>query len=258
VILLPGWWLGAWAWDEVVRHLSDLGVAAHPLTLPGLEPAPHDGIVLTDHVGALASAHPVTPGLESSAPLDGIVLADHVGALVAAVRSAEVPVVLVAHSGAGAVVTGALDTVGDLVARVVYVDSGPSADGSVASPDLSPETVEVPLPPFADLEAVGVSTADLTPQMLQRFRDRAVPHPAGPLREPLRLTNPARNQVPATVVCCSFPSAAVREMAAAGTGMFAPLSDLTDATYVDLPTGHWPMWSRPDALADLIAEAAAV
>jgi hypothetical protein len=37
--------------------------------------------------------------------------------------------------------------------------------------------------------------------------------------------------------------------------MFAPLRDLTDVTYVDLPTGHWPMWSRPEDLATLIEEA---
>jgi hypothetical protein len=35
--------------------------------------------------------------------------------------------------------------------------------------------------------------------------------------------------------------------------MFAALNDLTDLTLVDLPTGHWPMLSRPDDLADLIA-----
>ena len=27
---------------------------------------------------------------------------------------------------------------------------------------------------------------------------------------------------------------------------------------VDLPTGHWPMWSRPEALARIIHEAAEV
>ncbi|MCL2466907.1 MAG: alpha/beta hydrolase [Micrococcales bacterium] len=230
VILVPGWWLGGWAWDEVTQCLSRDGVPTQAVTLPGLD-------------------SPTTPRC-------GIVLADHVGALVSAVRSATSAVVLVAHSGAGAVVTAALDDAPDLVAQVVYVDSGPAADGTVARPDLSPEAVEVPLPPFAELDAVGASTAELTEQMLRRFHDRAVPHPAGPLREPLHLRNLARNQVPATVVCCSFPSAAVRDMAASGTGMFAPLADLADAHYVDLPTGHWPMWSQPEALAAVIAQTA--
>ena len=230
VILVPGWWLGGWAWDEVTEHLSRDGISTDAVTLPGLD-------------------SPTTPR-------GGIVLADHVGAVVAAVRGAGSPVVLVAHSGAGAMATAVLDEAPDLVARVVYVDSGPVADGTVARPDLPPEAVEVPFPPLSDLEAGGASTAELDDETLRRFQDRAVPHPAGPLREPVRLHDQARNQIPATVVCCSFPSVAVQEMVTSGTGMFAPLADLADLRYVDLPTGHWPMWSRPDALASIVADAA--
>jgi hypothetical protein len=36
--------------------------------------------------------------------------------------------------------------------------------------------------------------------------------------------------------------------------MFAPIAALTDVSYVDLPTGHWPTWSRPDDLALAIEE----
>ena len=49
------------------------------------------------------------------------------------------------------------------------------------------------------------------------------------------------------------PERIVEELAAAGEPMFAPLNDLDDLTVVDLPTGHWPMLSRPTNLADLIA-----
>jgi hypothetical protein len=34
--------------------------------------------------------------------------------------------------------------------------------------------------------------------MLAEFRERAAPHPAGPARDPMRLVNPARRQVPVT------------------------------------------------------------
>ena len=60
--------------------------------------------------------------------------------------------------------------------------------------------------------------------------------------------------MPATVVCCSIPSAVVAQ--ATDQPMFAPLQDLTDVTYVDLPTGHWPMWSKPEELATVIEEVA--
>ena len=33
-------------------------------------------------------------------------------------------------------------------------------------------------------------------------------------------------------------------------------ADLRDVTYVDLPTSHWPMWSRPQELAAVIGDVA--
>jgi len=230
VILVPGNWLGGWAWDSVAECLSGQGTSAMAVTLPGLE----------------------SPATRR----DGIALADHVGAVVDAVRGVAGPVVLVAHSGAGPLATAVLDQAPEMVSRVVYVDSGPVADGTVARPDLDPKTSEVPLPTWEQLQAGGASLAGLTEEMLQRFKERAVPHPAGPLLEPIRLHNPARHQVPATIVCCSIPGAVIRQMVTDGTPMFAALNDLTDVRYVDLPTGHWPMWSAPEALAELILEAA--
>ena len=34
-VLVPGFWLGAWAWDEVAPLLRERGVAVDALTLPG-------------------------------------------------------------------------------------------------------------------------------------------------------------------------------------------------------------------------------
>ncbi len=229
VVLMPGLWLGGWAWDEVAGLLAAAGLRVSALTLPGLE--------------------------SRATPRGGIRLADHVEALVAALRATRTPATLVAHSGAGAIATAALDRAPGLVRRVVYVDSGPVADGAVARPDLPPETIEVPLPPFPELEAAGSSLAGLSRSALRRFRERAVPHPAGPLREPVRLGGGEGVDVPTTIVCCSFPGEAVRRMAAEGVPFFAPLAGLSDVTYVDLPTGHWPMWSTPHELAEVIAEA---
>lgn len=41
-----------------------------------------------------------------------------------------------------------------------------------------------------------------------------------------------------------------------GYPFLAGLADLCDLTYVDLPTSHWPMWSRPNDLADLPGQVA--
>jgi pimeloyl-ACP methyl ester carboxylesterase len=225
-VLVAGNWLGGWAWQRVADVLADAGHPVDALTLPGLGSA--------------------------SADRGSVRLADHVDAASAAVERAGPSTVLVAHSGGGKIVTGVLDRAPASVRRVVYVDSGPASEGW--ADELPEDLVELPLPPWDQLEA---SLDGLTDDDLARFREGALPHPAAVLREPLRLANPARHAVPSTLVCCSFPSATILELAAAGHPMFAPVTALTDLTCVDLPTGHWPMWSRPAELAEVLLAAAA-
>lgn len=168
---------------------------------------------------------------------------------------AEQPVVVVAHSGANAPVSLVLDRHPGRVRRVVWVDSGPVASGTVFAPDLPDAVHELPLPPF-DLLGQQASLEGLSTDVLDRFRARAVPEPAPVLRQAVRLTDEARLKVPTTVVCCSIPSAQLMELAHAGHPMFAEVANLRHVDLVDLPTGHWPMWSRPGDLARRIADAA--
>src|SRR6266508_3202458 len=55
IVLVPGFWLGAWAWDEVAGALRADGHDVTALTLPGLESADADrsAITLSDHVDAM-------------------------------------------------------------------------------------------------------------------------------------------------------------------------------------------------------------
>ncbi|WP_225871887.1 hypothetical protein [Scrofimicrobium canadense] len=62
--------------------------------------------------------------------------------------------------------------------------------------------------------------------------------------------------MPTTLVCCSLPAEEVLKLAAAGHPMFVELTDVDSLDAIDLPTGHWPMWSRPYELAQIINEAA--
>lgn len=134
---------------------------------------------------------------------------------------------------------------------MIWVDSGPMANGTAFAPDFPEELTELPLPPF-DVLAQQASLEGLTPEMLDRFSARAVPEPAPVLRQTVELTNDARHAVPTTLVCCSISSAQVLEMAQAGHPMFAEVAYLTTVDVVDLPTGHWPMWSRASDLARCI------
>ncbi len=229
VLLIAGHWLGAWAWDEVADHLTTAGFRAIPMTLPGLD--------------------------ERDAHRTARTLDDQVAAIETVVAAEDRPVVVVAHSGANAPVSVVLDRRADLVRQVVWVDSGPVAPGTVFAPDLPAEVDELPLPPF-DALAAQASLEGLSSEILQRFRERAVPEPGPVLRAPVELTNDARLRVPTTLVCCSLPGARVAELARAGHPMFAEVASLEQAEFVDLPTGHWPMWSRPAELATLIAAAA--
>lgn len=226
IVLIAGHWLGAWAWDQVVEHLTAAGRRAIPMTLPGLDAGDPE---------------------RASRTLD-----DQAAAIEQVAGSADQPVVIVAHSGANAPVSLVLDRHPELVGRVVWVDSGPVAPGSVFAPDMPDD---LPLPPF---DALGqqASLDGLSSDDLERFRARAVPEPAPVLRQPVELTNDARLLIPTTLVCCSMPSAQMMELADAGHPMFAEVARLQDRELVDLPTGHWPMWSRPADLARILATAA--
>lgn len=230
IVLVPGFWLGAWAWEAVTTDLRDRGHHVTAVTLPGLDPDdPHRAsTTLAQQAGALGSAVDAAAAEGSS-------------------------VVLVAHSGAGHPTSVLLDRAPTAVARVVYVDSGPAADRSAVDASVPLEQQEVPLPPFEQLDA---SIDGLSPEDLMRFRERAVPQPGSVMRETVRLGNDSRRDVPSTIIACSFPCEVMMQMAHTGHPLMAEVATLRDIELVDLPTGHWPMWSRPADLAAAIAAAA--
>jgi len=225
IVLVPGFWLGAWAWDEVAVALRADGHDVTAVTLPGLESADADRSSIT--------------------------LADHVDAICEAVTAAGRSVVLAVHSGAGVPGYMVTDRIPEQIAAMVYVDSGP-ATGAL-DPDLT--AVEVPLPSREELEEEE-NLEGLTEEQLDTFRRRAVPEPGAALRDGPVLTNDARLDVPSTVVCTGFTSEQVKAAVEQGYAWVAGLADLREVTYVDLPTSHWPMWSRPQELATVISDVA--
>ena len=225
IVLVPGFWLGAWAWDEVAAALRADGHDVTAVTLPGLESADADRSSIT--------------------------LADHVDAICEAVTAAGRSVVLAVHSGAGVPGYMVTDRIPEQIAAMVYVDSGP-ATGAL-DPDLT--AVEVPLPSREELEEEE-NLEGLTEEQLDTFRRRAVPEPGAALRDGPVLTNDARLDVTTTVVCTGFTSEQVKAAVEQGYAWVAGLADLRDVTYVDLPTSHWPMWSRPQELATVISDVA--
>lgn len=163
------------------------------------------------------------------------------------------PAILVAHSGANATVSLVLDRYPELVARVIWVDSGPVANRPALDSHSPARHENLPLPSF---DALGqqASLEGLGDEALERFRVKAVPQPAAVIRRSVELTNEARHRVPTTLVCCSIPGEQAMDMARAGHPVFAEVSKLECVDVIDLPTGHWPMWSRPRDLAKIIRD----
>jgi pimeloyl-ACP methyl ester carboxylesterase len=223
IILVPGFWLGAWAWDEVAATLRADGLDVSALTLPGLESVDTDRSAIT--------------------------FADHVDAICDAVRAAGAPVVLVVHSGAGFPGYAATDRLPERIAAVVYVDTGPGKGAM----DSDFTGVEMPLAPWDELDE---NLDGISEEQLAEFRRRAVPQPGGTLRGSHEFTNDARLDVPSTVLCTSVPSDQIRAWISEGYPFIAGLTELRNVDYVDLPTSHWPMFSRPRELAAVIADVA--
>jgi pimeloyl-ACP methyl ester carboxylesterase len=174
-----------------------------------------------------------------------------VQAIVDAVRGGGSRVVLAVHSGAGAPGYAVTDRIPEQIAAMVYVDSGP-ATGAL---DADFDAVEKALPSREELEEEE-SLEGLTEEHLETFRRRAVPEPGAALREAPELTNDARLDVPSTVICTSLTSDQIKGAVKEGYPWIGGLAELRDVIYVDLPTSHWPMWSRPRELSRIIGDVA--
>jgi pimeloyl-ACP methyl ester carboxylesterase len=159
-------------------------------------------------------------------------------------------VVLVGHSGGGAIAHAAVDARPDRVARVVYVDSVPLGEGGVINDAFPTENGDVPLPDWSLFDEEDL--IDLDDELRARFRERAIPAPVHVARDPQRLSDQRRYNVPITVISCEFPSATVLELIEQGHDYVRELGKVRDVDYIDLPTGHWPQFTRPKELGDAI------
>lgn len=235
-VLVPGAWLGAWAWEDTASALSERGHTALPVTLTGL-------------------------GERSDVATPEVGLDTHIDDITAFVTEQDLrDVTLVAHSYAAVPVTGAAGRLGPRLERVVYLDSAPFAEG-MRLLDVMPEHVvdqlgkqvaeqgdgwRLPLPPFELLGALS-SIEGLDEDQRDLLRTRSTPQPFRTFKQ--RLTSPAEfgPDVDRVVVACNDAKALLD--AALPTLAFLNQSPWR---HFHLPTGHWPMLSRPVELADTL------
>jgi pimeloyl-ACP methyl ester carboxylesterase len=241
-VLVAGAWLGGWSWRPVTDELRRHGHDVHPVTLTGLGDR----------------AQLATPEVD---------LDTYLADIVDLVESEDLrDLVLVGHSYAGHVVTGVADRIPERISQLAYLDAGPSPDGA-AFLDLQPPPVRalierlveeagegwrIPMPSWEELEGVmGASLDGLGEQERARMRAGATAQPLRTWTQPLSLQRPAGDPLPKLLVTCSIPLAQVRQMIADAHPWFAALAG-PEWSFLELPTGHWPMFSVPGALAALL------
>jgi pimeloyl-ACP methyl ester carboxylesterase len=241
-VLVGGGWLGGWCWQKVARQLRDDGHDAYPLTPTGLGERVH-----------LASPQ--------------VDLDTHITDVVNLIGFEDLhDVVLLGHSYGGLVVTGAADRISERISELVYLDTAPLPDGGSLiekfPPELRRRTEEqvqelgegwkFPIPPQEELANMA-SLEGVDEDHLRLLYSRATPQPFGTYTQPLRLKNPAREPLPKLGILCSFSLDQVKEMIASGQPLFREL-DGPEWRFVELPTGHYPMFSRPEDLAELVLD----
>lgn len=225
IILIPGLWLDAASWNDVTPALEQAGHRVHALTMPGL--------------GAPAS--------ESA----DIGMADWVAAGVAAVDALSGDVVVVGHSGGGNVAWGVADARADRVRRVIFVDTVPPPPGNGISEFALADGV-VPFPGWDFFPEEDVY--DLDPETRARTAPLARSVPARVPSDPIALEHAERRRVPVTLLMGALDQAAFEELISQW-GPFADEYDaIEDRRVVRIGSGHWPQFSAPDRLAELLID----
>lgn len=224
-VLVPGAWLGGFAWERVSSVLLDQGHDVRPVTLGGL--------------GNRDDEREVS-------------LQTHVDDIVGLVERGDLrDVVLVGHSYGGIPVGQAALALRDRIRHVVYVDANVPHSGRSFLDAFSPagraEVVAAmganhgDWPPLRHPDLQG---QDLAHEDIHFFEDWSKPHPGSTLTDPA-VVDGAIGDLPTTYVKClqdgPEPSADVVEL------LRSPHWRL-----VELDTGHWPMWSQPAELATIL------
>jgi pimeloyl-ACP methyl ester carboxylesterase len=220
IVLIAGLWLDGSAWDAVVPRLQALGHHAMPVWLPG-----------------------------QGAPPAAATLADQHAAVLAAVDAASSRVVVAGHSAACTLAWMVADARPDKVARVAMIGGFPSGDGEVYASFFDIVDGVMPFPGWAPFE--GPDSADIDDEERRRIASVAIPVPEAVAKGVVQLRNERRFEVPVTLICPEFSPAQGREWI--DGGQVPELSKAQHVDYVDIESGHWPMFTRPVELADMLA-----
>ncbi len=222
-VLIPGAWLGGWAWKDVASVLEGRGDKAYPVTLTGMGERVH---LATNDIGMETAIQDVLNVIKYNALED---------------------FVLVGHSFAGKVAAAVADRAGDKVQKVIYVDA------------FRPEIVKEPQGGFDPTREFGAPpqggyAIPLTEEIIDHIGKDVVggnrtlmmslgtPWPIKLAKDPITLSE-NYDQTKETYVFCTLSGDPVDEIIAGKWGKL-------NGPYKVMETGHWPMITKPQELAE--------
>lgn len=222
-VLVPGAWLGAWAWEKVVPLLETRGHVAYPVTLTGMAERVH---LATPQVGMETAIQDVLSAIESN-DLDDVVL--------------------VGHSFAGKVAAAVADRAHLRIRNVIYLDA--FRPDKVRTPqgtfDPTAEFGHLPTGSFgiplteAIIDRIG---PDVKGEDRAWLMSKATPWPVKLATDPIVLSQNF-DSVKSAYVFCTQSGDPVDEIVAGKWGKL-------EGPHRLIESGHWPMITKPTNLAE--------
>jgi pimeloyl-ACP methyl ester carboxylesterase len=174
-------------------------------------------------------------------------------AVLAAIDASPGKPLVVGHSAACTLAWLAADARPEKVAKVALIGGFPSSGGQPYFGGFETTDGVLPFPGWGPFE--GPDSADLDEDTKRRIAAAAIPVPEGVTKGVVHLTDERRFDVPVVIVCPEFTPAEAREWI--GAGDVPELAKAKHLEFLDIDSGHWPMFSKPNELARLLAEVAA-
>jgi pimeloyl-ACP methyl ester carboxylesterase len=227
-ILVPGAWLGAWAWRRVVPLLEGGGNAVYPLTLTGMGDRVH---LASPHVGIETAIQDVV----NSVVYEGLE-----------------DVVLVGHSFAGKVVAAVADRVPERISTLLFLDAARPAKVRTPQGAMADDYVMKEVASRGDgwrflitdeiMDSIG---SDMVGEDRGWFLSKTTPWPLKLIQDTVTLSE-KYDAVRKAYIFCTRGGDDVEEI----------LREELDGPHRVLESGHWPMITKPAELARAMLELA--
>jgi len=220
-VLVHGAWHGAWCWKRV---------------LPGLWAAGHRAFTVS-LTGVGERAHLAGPGVG---------LSTHIEDVVAVIEAEELQhCILVGHSYAGMVITGAAQRLAARIGQLVYVDASVPLPGEAWSSAHAPETQAQRRATITALGHLPPSPPDvfgLQAEDAEWVSRHLTPQPGGCYDEPLHFDADRIAALPRSFIDCTDPALPTIDRAR------RRVREQPGWQVLEIPTGHDAMISAPQAL----------